>query len=69
MSANDLSPEAVGLSPRLAWMARHDIVTVRNAKGRWFAVLTAETTGEGESEETALDDLVLRTGLKHWSVA
>jgi hypothetical protein len=66
--SDDLFPEAVGLSPRLAWMARHDVCVVKNAKGRYFAVLTCETVGEGESEEAALDDLVLRTGLKHWTV-
>jgi hypothetical protein len=68
MPADDLFPEAVGLSPRLAWMARHDIVTARTKAGKWYAILTAETVGEGADELAALDDLVLRTGLKHWTV-
>lgn len=68
MQEPDLFPEATGLSPRLAWMQKYDIVTAKNAKGRWYAILTAETLGEGSTEEEALVDLCLSSGIKHWNI-
>lgn len=68
MSTDDLFPEATGLSPKLAWMERNDVVTCKNAKGRWFAILTSETVGEGADEEEALTDLCLISALKHWTL-
>lgn len=66
--SDDLFPTAVGLSPRLAWMQKYDIVTTKNAKGKWFAILTCETVGEAETEDDALTDLCLRSGIKHWNL-
>lgn len=68
MSTDDLFPTAVGLSPRLAWMQKYDIVTAKNSKGRWYAILTEDTTGAGETEDDALTDLCLRAGIKHWNL-
>jgi len=58
--------EVTQLSPRLAWMKRHDVVTGKNEAGKWFAIITEDLVGSGESEVAALEDLVVRSGLKHW---
>lgn len=66
--SDDLFPTATMLSPRLAWMQKHDITTVRKENGRWIAVLLEELVGSGDTEEEALTDLAIRAGIRHWSL-
>ena len=61
---DDLFPEAHQPSPKLRWLAKHGVV-VKSPPYR--AYLTDETFGSGEDEETAIIDLCLKTGLKHYS--
>lgn len=65
---DDLFPEATGLSPKLAWMERNDIVTARKPSGKWYAIQTEENVGSGDTEEEALTDLALRAGIRHWTL-
>jgi hypothetical protein len=65
---DDLFPIPVSLSPKLAWMERHDIVTAKKPSGKWYAIQTEENVGSGDSEEEALTDLSLRAGIKHWTL-
>ena len=60
-------------SPRLAWIEKHQIVTLRGKPDSWAAWLSARSTrveqtiGYGESEDEAIADLAIKLGLRLWN--
>lgn len=56
------------LSPRLAWMKRHQ-VSMRRQDSKFIAEIDEDSWGAGNTEEEALLDLIEMTGLPHWEKA
>jgi len=60
-------------SPRLAWIEKHQIVTLRGKPDSWAAWLSARSAraeqaiGYGESEDEAIADLAIKLGLRLWN--
>jgi hypothetical protein len=60
-------------SPRLAWIEKHQIVTLRGKPDCWAAWLSARSTrveqtiGYGESEDEAIADLAIKLGIRLWN--
>ena len=60
-------------SPRLCWLEKHGIVTLRGKSDSWAAWLKAkptkvdQTIGYGESEDEAIADLAIKLGLRLWN--
>ena len=59
-------------SPRLAWIEKHQIVTLRGKPDCWAAWLNMRPTidqiiGYGESEDEAIADLAIKMGMRLWN--
>ena len=60
-------------SPRLAWMDRHGIITLRGKPDSWAAWIKVNgtefdhTIGYGETEDEAVTSLVYKLGMRLWT--
>ncbi len=54
------------LSPRLAWLRRHDLTTRKLPSGRWECVFDEENIGSGATEDESTIDFCLKTQLPHF---
>ena len=60
-------------SPRLIWLEKHQIVTLRGKPDSWAAWLSARSArveqiiGYGESEDEAIADLAIKLGIRLWN--
>lgn len=64
----DAFPEAVLLSPRLQWLAKHNLTTKKLESGRWRCFLDDKTYGVGATEAEAIISYCIKTGVKHWNL-
>ena len=63
---DDLFDIPTHLSPRLEWMSKHGLTTLK-PDGVWWCVLDDETRASGETDEDACFNFCIQTGLKHWN--
>lgn len=56
------------LCPRLQWLKRHNLTVGKLESGRWRCWLDPLIYGVGATEEEAITDLCIKTGVKHWSL-
>jgi hypothetical protein len=60
-------------SPRLAWLEKHKIATLRGKPDSWAAWTIGKPTkvdqiiGYGESEDEAIADWAIKTGMRLWN--
>lgn len=66
-NVSDLFPNAVSLSPRAQWLARHGLTLYRTDKGRWYCGLDDENRGGGRTRDEAIIKFCLKSGIKHWN--
>lgn len=58
------------LSPKLAWMRKHDCLSQRDMSG-WmchFDSMDISPIGNGITEDEAILDLCNKTGVSHWTI-
>lgn len=59
-------------SPRLAWIEKHQIVTLRGKPDSWAAWINMrptidQTIGYGETEDEAVVSLAVKLGIRLWN--
>lgn len=64
---SDLFDLPVSLSPRLAWLERHELTVTRLESGRYECALDDETFARGEDEEEAIVNFCVKTKLRHYA--
>jgi hypothetical protein len=65
---SDLFEIPESLSPRLRWLARHDLTVYRGIDGKYVCMLDFYNHAKGETEEEACVAFCVKTQLEHWSV-
>lgn len=59
------------LSPRLAWMKRHGVITRKWANGTWWSCLESDweerNASSGSTEDEAITNLAKRLNIPLWN--
>ncbi len=66
-SGDELFAIPESLSPKLAWLRRHDLSVRRMPNDTYRCELNDETFGVGDTELEAIEDFCVKTKLKHWN--
>lgn len=64
---DDLFPIPESLSPKLAWLRRHDLTLRKMPNDTYRCELNDETFGAGATQEEAIEDFCVKTRLRHWN--
>ena len=55
------------LSPKLAWLRKHNLTVIHPESAKFECVLDDENFGKGATEEEAIIDFCVKTQMKHYS--
>lgn len=65
--SDDLFPIPESLSPKLAWLRRHDLALRKMPNDTYRCELNDETFGVGATQEEAIEDFCVKTRSRHWN--
>lgn len=64
---DELFPVQQSLSPRRAWLQRHNLTLHQLATGRWEIALDEDNVCFGDTADDACVTFCIRHRLKHWN--